>query len=322
MSPAPPVSTQVTLVLVLLAFAAAGTYAYFAFDLASARARVTGRSRIIETTQGTVEYATVGQGEPLLVIHGAAGGFDQGLDMTEAAARHGFELIAPSRFGYLGSTAHAEITGAAQTAAYVELLSELGIGRVSIIAISAGAWSALDFASRYPDRCKALALIVPASQLPPGTRNYGGATVRAMFDSDFITWVALKLTPLFPGTMDGLMLGTDSRIVRDAAPAEQARVQRILDHLLPMRARSEGIAFDIKTAASPPPISLKSISCPVLTVSAEDDKFGTASRARQIAASVPHGKTVIYPTGGHALVGHYDEALSEVTSFLSQAESH
>ena len=312
---------KVGLILVLFlamsALAAAVGYAVFALELAAARARIAGRSTTIAAPSGTIEYATAGQGRPVLVIHGAAGGFDQSLDMTGALARQGHRLIAPSRFGYLGSAVKADLTVAGQAAAYVELLDHLGIDTVAVIAISAGAWSALEFASRHPDRCAALVLLVPAAALPPGTRNHGGAIARAMFESDFLTWAGLKAARFLPGLMDGLMLGTDASVVAAASTGETARVNELLDHLLPMRPRAAGMAFDIKTAAAPAPISLERISCPVLAVSAEDDLFGTAARARQISASVQHGSTVVYPTGGHALIGHYDEALSEVTAFLS-----
>ncbi|BAM07281.1 hypothetical protein LFE_1599 [Leptospirillum ferrooxidans C2-3] len=74
--------------------------------------------------------------------------------------------------------------------------------------------------------------------------------------------------------------------------------------------------FDIQTAATPESCQIKTIACPVLTISAEDDRFGTASRAKHIATSVLDGRAVIFPTGGHALVGHSADALREITSFL------
>ncbi len=74
--------------------------------------------------------------------------------------------------------------------------------------------------------------------------------------------------------------------------------------------------FDVKTAATREPYPIEKITCPVLTISAEDDRFGTANRARYIAANVPDGRAIIFPTGGHALVGHYTDALRESTSFL------
>jgi pimeloyl-ACP methyl ester carboxylesterase len=138
--------------------------------------------------------------------------------------------------------------------------------------------------------------------------------------SDFIAWAALKLMPMMPGGMTQMMLGTDSAVVRAADPSERARVQQVLEHLLPVRPRFEGMQFDIKTAATHEPYPLEKIACPVLTISADDDRFGTASRARFVSANVPHGRAVIFPTGGHALVGHYADALGEVTSFFQTVQ--
>jgi pimeloyl-ACP methyl ester carboxylesterase len=50
----------------------------------------------------------------------------------------------------------------------------------------AGAWSALQFAIRHPDRCRALVLPVPADYLPAGTSIHGDAGARAIFKSDFL----------------------------------------------------------------------------------------------------------------------------------------
>ena len=113
-----------------------------------------------------------------------------------------------------------------------------------------------------------------------------------------------------------MLLGTDSAVVRAAESGEKARVRQALDHLLPVSSRFRGMQFDIKTAFTYEPYPIEKIACPVLTISAEDDRFGTASRARYIAAGVPDGRAIVFPTGGHALVGHYADALREVASFL------
>ena len=159
-------------------------------------------------------------------------------------------------------------------------------------------------------------LLVPADYLPAGTSIRGGTVVKAIFNSDFVAWVALKLMPIMPGGMTRMILGTDPAVVRAAEPNEKARVQQVLEHLLPVSTRFEGMQFDIKTAAMHEPYSIEKIARPVLTISAEDDRFGTANRARHIAASVPDGRAIIFPTGGHALVGHSTDALREITSFL------
>jgi pimeloyl-ACP methyl ester carboxylesterase len=263
--------------LVILAFivvAAAGVYAIYVRDLASARARLAGRSNMIETSLGTLEYSEMGEGEPMLIVHGAGGGFDQGLDMTGEMAGRGYRLIVPSRFGYLRSTLPANLTTAMQADAYAELLDHLGIDKVVVVGISAGAWSSMQFAIRHPERCRALVLLVPANYLPAGTSIHGGAVVRAIFNSDFIAWAALKLMPVMPGGMTRMMLGTDAAVVRNAGPLEKARVKQVLEHLLPVSPRIAGMNFDIKIAAMHEPYPIERIACPVLTISAVDDRLG------------------------------------------------
>jgi len=309
-----------SVILVVLIVATIGVYAIFSHDLAAARARLAGRSQTVETSFVTLEYAVMGKGEPVLIVHGAEGGFDQGLDMTSPLAGRGYELIAPSRFGYLRSTLPGNLTTAMQADAYAQLLDRLGIDKVVVVGISAGAWSSLQFAIRHPERCRTLVLLGPADYLPAGTSIHGGAVVSAITKSDFLAWAGFKLMPSMPGGMTSMMLGTDSAVLRAADPSEKARVQQILDHLLPVSPRLAGMNFDIKTAATHEPYQMENIACPVLTISAEDDRFGTASRAKYIAASVHDGRAIIFPTGGHALVGHYADVLHEITSFLQTVQ--
>jgi pimeloyl-ACP methyl ester carboxylesterase len=307
-------------ILAVFVIATACVYAMFAYDLRGARSRLAGRSKTLETSFGTLEYAEMGEGEPMLIVHGAEGGFDQGIDMSGAMAGRGYRLIVPSRFGYLRSTIPNNPATAMQAEAYVQLLDHLGIGKVVVVGISAGAWSSMQFAIRHPDRCRALVLLVPADYLPAGTAIRGGSVVSAMVHSNFVAWTLLKLMPIMPGGMTRMMLGTDAAVVRAADPSEKARVQQVLDHLQPVSQRIAGMNFDIETAAAHEPYPIERIACPVLTISDEDDRFGTASRAKYIAATVLNGRAIIYPTGGHALVGHYADALLEIASFLQTVQ--
>jgi 2-hydroxy-6-oxonona-2,4-dienedioate hydrolase len=312
------IHTPAPLIILVAVIVATGIYALFARDLTGARTRLAGRSETMETSFGTLEYAVLGEGEPILTVHGAAGGFDQAIDMTGAIVGRGYRLIAPSRFGYLRSTSPRNLNTAMQADAYTQLLDHLGLDKVAVVGISAGAWSSIEFAIRHPDRCRALVLLVPANYLPAGTSIHGGAVASAIFNSDFVAWAALKLMPIMPDAMTRMLLGTDPAAIRSADPSEKARVEQILEHLLPVSLRYEGMQFDIKTAATREPYPIEKIACPVLAISAEDDRFNTASRAKYIAASVPDGRAIIFATGGHALVGHYADALREVTTFLQK----
>jgi len=303
--------------LAFLAAAAAGLYAIFVRDLTAAQARLVARSETLETSSGTLEYAVMGEGVPMLIVHGAGGGFDQGIEMSGDLAARGYRLIIPSRFGYLRSTLPSHATAAMQADAYVELLDRLGVDQVVAVGISAGAWSSLQFAIRHPSRCRALVLMVPADYLPPGKSVHGGRLVEAFVQSDFVAWSVLQATRQ-PGSgrIVETILGTDSAVVSAATPSERARAQRVLDHLLPVSSRVDGMQFDIDTAAARGTYDLAKIACPVLTISARDDRFGTAVRAEYVAANVADGRAVIFPTGGHALIGRYAEALRETESFV------
>ncbi len=125
--------------LAVVVVACAGTACWFAWDLHRAGARIASRRQTVETSFGALEYATLGDGPAVLLVHGAGGGFDQGLDVAAAAADGGLKLIVPSRFGYLGSSMPAEASPGAQADAFVELLDHLGLEQVSLLAVSAGA---------------------------------------------------------------------------------------------------------------------------------------------------------------------------------------
>jgi len=65
-----------------LAVAGALVYRRYRRDLKAARARIASGSKLVNTPSGLIEFADVGTGAPVLVIHGAGGGFDQGLEFA------------------------------------------------------------------------------------------------------------------------------------------------------------------------------------------------------------------------------------------------
>ena len=143
-------------VLLVLAGLLALAYASYQRDIRQARERVSTGSRMAHTPCGPIEYALAGDGPAVLVVHGAGGGFDQGLDFVEPLVSSGFRVIRMSRFGYLRTPLPADASAAAQADAHACLLDALGIERAAIMGASAGAPSSLQFALRHPARCSAL----------------------------------------------------------------------------------------------------------------------------------------------------------------------
>lgn len=112
---------------------------------------------------GEITYVDSGEGEVVLSVHGIFGGYDQAYDTCKDFCSD-YRIIAPSRFGYLGSDVSGDGTPARQ-AAYVELLDKLGIDKVYLLATSAGGSVAIRFALDYPQRTKGL--ILYCSAMPP-----------------------------------------------------------------------------------------------------------------------------------------------------------
>ena len=121
--------------------------------------------------------------------------------------------------------------------------------------------------------------------------------------------------------MIGTLLATDPALVRNASPSERARADRILDEIMPVEPRSRGMLNDARLAGNPARIDFSRIRVPTLVVSAEDDRFGTASTARDIAAAVPGARLLIFAEGGHIWVGHDQELWSAVANFLRESET-
>jgi pimeloyl-ACP methyl ester carboxylesterase len=304
-----------------VAAAGGATAMTFSRDLAKAEALVSPTlSTVIASRFGDLEYAEAGSGNPFLMVHGTGGGFDQGLFFASRFIEAGYRVIAPSRFGYLRTAFPSDPSSENQADAFVDLLDALDIDRVAIAGGSAGALSAMAFAIRHPDRCDALLPLIPASyvprdkpvqSVPPDQMQMAMAVLK----SDFLFWLAIKTVP---DLLTEALLATRPSLVRAADPAEQARARHILDAILPVSRRAEGLVNDARLAGNPAPMPLETITAPTLAVSYEDDGFGTAAAARYIAEHVPGGRVHIYPEGGHIGIGHDAESFALIDGFLKE----
>lgn len=198
-----PSRSRALLLVVGLALLAGATWSGLRYrqDLEAARERVSGRSQVLQTRWGLLEYAVAGDasGPALLMIHGTGGGFDQGLRFADALVARGLRVVAPSRFGYLRSDFPADHSLAAQADALAALLDHLGIDRIAVAGGSAGALSASHFALRHPGRTAGLVLLVPATNVrdrdPVEFTPLQAWLVRRLLSSDGLFWLAEQTMP-------------------------------------------------------------------------------------------------------------------------------
>ena len=303
----------------LVAVVAASALVFLSYDdeLSHARDEVRRGGRIANTTAGPIEYAEKGAGVPLLSIHGAGGGYDQGLANVADLVRDGFRVIAPSRFGYLGTPIPSDTSPAAQADAHAALLTELKVDKVIVVGISAGARSAVELALRHPQQVAALVLIVPGTYAPasPVAIEESRASALVLWlvnnGADFAWWATEKIAP----SILIRFIGVRPELFASSPQAEQDRVMQIVRNIEPLSRRFPGINIDSNPDRARPP--LERITVPTLVISARDDLFNTLPAAEFAASTIPNGKLVVYETGGHLLVGRQQEVRAVVRDFLA-----
>ncbi|HXH93019.1 MAG TPA: alpha/beta hydrolase [Thermoanaerobaculia bacterium] len=303
--------------------ATALAYTAYRKDIEAARRRIDLDRQIIDTEQGRIEFAESGDGPAVLLIHGAGGGFDQGLDLGRAFLGDHYRIVAPSRFGYLGTPLPADASAEAQAEAHLRLFDALQLDRVPVIGVSAGGPSAMQFCLRHPERCSALLLIVPLAYAP---QRAAVRVLSPIFEtvlntiaaSDFLFWTATKVARM---TLLKTILGTPVDAYRNATPDERRSVDQMLRGILPISRRVAGIWNDSVVSTTLTRYQLEDIRVPSLVISAADDLYGTYEGGLYTAEQIHNGTFIGFGSGGHLLLGHQAEVRSQITNFLERLET-
>lgn len=276
-------------------------------------------SQLVETAYGPIEYVQRGAGYPILVVHGAFGGVDQGLWLTNSFNLLKYRCVAVSRFGYLRSPVPPNASLNLQADTFAGLLDLLKIDQVAVLGVSAGSTAALRFVARYPDRVSALLLIGPDA---PGD-TYMKMPPRFVLDTllrgDFIYWAWVKI--FWNSVQKALSLvPTGYKLTRENI--EQLKKVQLGD--LPVSKRMDGLVyesydlvpefFESVTSASPYPLG--NIKTPVLIVHAEDDGIARPENVRALAEKIPNAQIYSVPEGGHFFFGHVDDVNAKIADFL------
>jgi pimeloyl-ACP methyl ester carboxylesterase len=276
-------------------------------------------NQVIETACGPVEYARVGNGYPVLVIHGTFGGFDAGLMLAKPLIAADFQVIAVSRFGFLRSPLPENASIDLQVDAYDRLLQALNIPQAIVMTASGGATSAIRYAVRYPRRVAALIMISPSA---PG-KVYVAPPPKAAFSlmrSNFFYWTLVTYFRAGAQRMIGVPKGFA------LTSTSETEVNEILATTLPSRDRIDGTYFDNYLAtpefyaeiSETSPYSVHKIKAPVLVINAMDDPYSIPENVRALVQKIPDARLYVVPDGGHVLLGRSAEVNAEIIQFLHE----
>ncbi|MEQ8743008.1 alpha/beta hydrolase [Parasphingorhabdus sp.] len=276
---------------------------------------------LTQTRHGRIEYISWGEGPPVLVIHGAGGGFDQGRLLAMALGGTSSQFVSVSRFGYLGSELPANPSTAAQAEALLDLLDHLDIEKATILAMSGGVPPALKFAEMFPDRTERMVLLssAPLTPFSPKVEDRPIPTwaYTSLLGNDAAYWALTK------GARGPLRSAFDARadLMVDISADELWFVDHLIDGFLPASARLAGVENE---GAAVDPLAvyrLNGIRAPTLIVHARDDSLNPVEIGIELASRIPEAQQVIFERGGHLLLGHHAELRDRIGRFLANEQS-
>ena len=255
----------------------------------------------VDLPSGKITYADSGGDKPvILVAHGINGGYDQGYDSLKNETDK-YRIIAPSRFGYIGSDLPTDASPAQQAKIYAELLDELKVDKAYLLGTSAGGTIAIRFALDFPERTRGLILYCSAAPLtkkPTNIPDYIGPPEAILSDFTFTL-----ISPLFPAIM-GL-------------PPSAAMSS------MPLAERKAGIVNDAKNT-NPDMLKnfddypIENIDLPVLIFHAKDDKVAPYEAMEQGATRFRNKQFIVFETGGHTMEGNDQSISQHLDNFVHQ----
>ena len=292
------------------------TYPNYHDTMTEAQKQLLANSTILKTEYGDIEYTVEGKGTPILLIHGAGGGYDQGLWAGKVFFGNSYKFVSVSRYGYLRSPIPDNASIKSQAAAYETLLDNLSIDKIIVVGVSAGGPSATQFANDYPNRCSALILISAVSMGPaPGDQDpfYVGI-IHTIQQSDYAYWL---FTRFFQSTILDMM-GIPSQVYETFSPEQKELAQEMLDIMHPMSQRYKGTVNDEKMIEFYT-VPTDNLRAPTLIIHAKDDALVSYKHAENAHSKINQSQLVLYDTGGHGMLSQMNGTRVLMKEFLNES---
>lgn len=229
---------------------------------------------------GRMEYAVYGSGKPLLVIHGGLGGYDQALLMFRQLLPNGFQLICPSRPGYLGTPLSTGKTLEQQADAIAALLDYLEIAQIMTVGFSAGGLILYTLALRHPQKIRGIVALDAISGEYWGNEQRERLRHNYLF-GDMGLWMAKETMIYYPQMVIKKLMNSegylDPQMVNDGiaeilnTPEQLRFIASMVNAITNFKPRENGMYNDLEQGEACCGFELTKISCPALIIHGTHD---------------------------------------------------
>ncbi|MGE0627473.1 MAG: alpha/beta fold hydrolase [Hyphomicrobiaceae bacterium] len=255
---------------------------------------MTVQTEMIDIKACRLSLRRIGQGNPLLWLHGTDGLSEWPGIIDRLAGTHA--VIVPEHPGFGASEAPAWMDDVSDLAyLYLDLLKRLDLTGVDIVGHSLGGWIALEMAVRSTSRLRSLTLIAPA-----------GIHVKGVSKTDIF---------MIDPDEQAMLAYADSAL--GAAAAERARAAKYQEEAVANRVASARFGWNPRFHNPRLERWLSRVDIPTLIVWGDADRIFPPAHAEAFQSAIPASKLAVIGNAGHLPhVERQTETLSAMHAFL------
>ncbi|HEX4106822.1 MAG TPA: alpha/beta hydrolase [Solirubrobacteraceae bacterium] len=262
-----------------------------------------------------VNVVELGEGPPLVFVHGLAGSWQNWLEQLPVFAAAGRRVIAMDLPGFGDSPMPAErITISGYAAIIDELLGELGVDAAAVVGNSMGGFIGAELAIRFSTRVERLVLVSAAGitvEHQRGTYEFARRVARVL--TAYGAWLSAHSDTVVrrPRLRRGVLraVAADPSAIPPPLAAEQ------------VRGSGKPGFIDALDALTSYPIRerLPEIACPTLIVWGDEDRLVPLRDADVFAQTIPRARKIVYRHTGHvAMLERPAEFNRDLAAFLAE----